>query len=142
MSGLPIQGPGAGFGLANLEYLMICTSAMSVGEVVAVDTSTITNGKFTTVDTAAATDEEAELIGVAVEEVAAGGTGRIVFRGTVNVLTSGTPAAGAKLAVGAGVLLASNANAKVVGYALEAGVASTPTSVLFDGVSGFGNDNA
>ena len=143
---IPISGPGIGIFLQKTEYKMICTLAVSKGDIVVTDgTVDATTEVQDTVNVAlpATADLDFGIFAVAMEDVAAAGTERFLFRGIFDAQTTGTPAIGVALAAADGVatLGAAGAATKVIAVALETGVA-TPTKVMFNGIEGFGNNNA
>ena len=146
MSNPSITGPGDGFfGAMNWDVRMSCAVAFSKGQVVQVDESTIdaTTQAQTHVEAIDATGIEMGTLCVLLEDIAAGGSGMCRFRGRVHALHSGATAVGVFLAATAAeVFAASGAEDKVVGKTLVTGSATVPTLIDFDGVNGFGNDNA
>lgn len=139
----PSQDPGIGLTEANTDIKMISTSAVDPGDVVAVDGTVGSETRFDTVKTPVTADLELGLFAVALETVAAGAQGMFRFRGMVKAQTASTPAVGAKLAAANGVttIAASAAVTKVIAYALVTGT-TVPTLVMFNGIEGYGNDNA
>lgn len=138
---IPVSGPGTGIFVERTTYKMISTNAVVAGDLVVVDGTVGTNVVFDTVKQPATADLDHGIFAVALETVATAGTGLFLFRGIVDGQTTGTPAVGAALAAanGADTFAASSTTNKILGFALVTGT-TTPTSILFNGIEGFGND--
>ncbi len=139
-----INGPDPGFTLATIDQWMTSTNAGTRGDVVLINTTVVANGKFTTVtQPSGAAALEGGIFAVAMEDVAAGEEGRFRFRGHVDVLVNGAVVLPNYLAAVSGqdYLDQSTAADKQIAIPLEAGT-DTRIAALFDGISGFGHDNA
>jgi hypothetical protein len=82
------------------------------------------------------------IYGVALESIAARGTGKVMLRGIVNMNTSTDTIRGSGLVgatSGAGVLASGVTNLKILAIALEADTSGF-ADVWFDGINGFGSD--
>lgn len=155
MSNPSISGPDRGFGAQmNWDEAMVNNtgSAFAAGDVVEVEMLAAEAGisandlALMNVTDVTAAGAELGILGVCLEDIAAAGTGQVRFRGRVAAATTGDPQSENRLAADktpGNVLKATSANSKVIALPLEeVASASGLTVVLFDGVSGFGNDNA
>lgn len=154
MGHLPkIVGPGKGFDLANVDFFVTnATGAATVaGDVVAM--TPVATGILTTYRVPISTDFRGlSWIGVALENIAIGGTGRIRFRGQCKAFTLSTGAAttisvGLPYTVKAGSVMDIDTPSlfprKWFALALDesSGAASATKAlrlVLLDGIDGFG----
>ncbi len=143
-----VSGPGnARFSSKADTRKMIATATVTKGDVYAIDRATVdsTTLEFTTMKQALAADGDIEwgIMGVALEDIAAGESGMWGFVGRFECLTNGAIALEEKLAVvtATDYLDQASATNKVIAFPLETG---TSTLILceFDGVSGFGTDHA
>jgi hypothetical protein len=151
MGTIGLSHPSASTGLACEEWweYMISTNAVSRGDVVVVNEAVVegTTKLWTTViQAAAATDDTLEngIFGVAMEDIAALGTGRILWRGRIDALagTGGWPTTiGLNLAAetAADGLIVAVINQKVIAKSLEITTATARGTVMFDGWNGFGS---
>jgi len=144
------SGPGAGLEPRRQEVTLTAVAALTKGDMTAIDPAVDTNGRFyKTRASAAASDTIYGLsVGfrvVALENIATGANGRFLVSGITDVLVDGTAnvAAGQPLCAVANeenMAIATTANNKVFGYALAAQAADSAvlTSVMFNGIDGFG----
>ena len=120
-------------------------AAYSRGDIVAVDLGTVSDYTFTTTDAVATADLEAGIFGVILEDVASGGTARVLFRGIVECETNGAIALGDTLGgVNAQTYLdQTGAAAKIIALPLETQASGVNlTHCMFNGVEGFAVDHA
>jgi hypothetical protein len=103
-----------------------------------------TTDRYDTVGQPLTAELDLGIFAVALEDVAAGARGRFRFRGVVDALITGTPAVGAPVAANnaSDAIGATSATEKVIGYMIELGVDATLKKVYFDGIAGFGTDEA
>ena len=148
----PTSAP-LGLGLRPEKVTLTCTDVLVRGELV---TLTLAAGVYTACTESAIADSTPDhILGVALEDVAAGATGSIGIKGTFEVSRHDVGAAGLAMICGgaAGRVTAAPTNptdtgsayVKVVGIALTA-AAGSPTAgglatVIFDGLNGFGSTN-
>lgn len=151
MATTSIAGPGAGFKYANTDFQMICTPGCSKGDIMAIDVSLLNtrNGVeievWDTMVVPATAGDTAETIdtliaGVALEDIAAGGTGMFRFRGIVDVRGGATVAIGQAFGCGADKHSAAAADTlKTLGFAITAHTdAAAPLyRSVFNGIEGF-----
>lgn len=133
-----------GLDLEPVDREMISTNAVSKGDVVALTSTVTSSGRFTTVVQPTTAQLESGIFGVALEDIAAGETGTIRFRGYVQALITGTPAALARVAANntSDSLGVTGAAEKAIGIMTETGTNGNLHLVLFDGLAGFGTDVA
>lgn len=145
---VPISGPGPGFRVSNVDHTMTCTPGCSKGDIMVLSKTAVlpvagANPVFTTVivPTGAADDIESLDTGiacVALQDVAAAGTGSFRFSGVVEARGGDTSGVGLALMFDTNKeLVAATAAGKMVAFALEAVAVDTLGLVLFDGVNGF-----
>jgi len=153
MGNIPkVVGPGKGFDLANVDFFVTnATGAVTLlGDVVAV--APTATGVMTSYRVPVTADFRGfSWIGVALENIPIGGTGRIRFRGQCRAATIST---GAATAIAAGKPYVAKASStldidapsafprKYVALALEEDASASATEtlrlVLLDGIDGFG----
>jgi len=151
MATTSIAGPGAGFKMANTDFLMISTDACTKGDIMSIDISVLStrNGvtveAFDTVVHPEAAGDTAETVDsgifcVALQDLAAGATGMFRFRGIVDVRGGAGVTSGHPFGVGEDKhSAAATDSTKVVGVAIEThtDAASPLYSSIFNGIEGF-----
>lgn len=150
MSKVAYLAPGLELDVVDRRMLVDTGLTKAIGDVVAVDQAVVSSsGKPTTIDVPATADLESGIFGVVVDlgggDGSAGTEVTVRFRGHVRVKTNGAIALGDTLgAVNAQVYLdQTGAAAKIVAFPGETQSSGVNlTLCLFDGLSGFGNDNA
>lgn len=149
--GLSLTGPDCGIAFGQeLVRPMIVTPAVTAGDVLVVDKTVIaasTSGYAWTTMKSVAAIVHYDVVGVALETVAAGGICRIGFVGDFPCKHSTSGAtAGVPLSVddapGNTVDILGNvaAGCKIVGWALETATSGQVKMVRLNGIAGYGND--
>ena len=142
---IPTAGPGVGIRLANVDFRMTCTPGCSKGDVMVVSKDTVANGTFTTVIVPTSVADDIESIDtcvacVALEDVAALGSGMFRFSGFVEAIANGTPGPGLGVEVSidtTGKLALATAGEKCVGFSVDTAVNDELSTFWFDGINGF-----
>tara|TARA_R110002051_G_scaffold79776_1_gene143543 strand:+ start:65 stop:514 length:450 start_codon:yes stop_codon:yes gene_type:complete len=142
-----ILGPSTGFQMDTKTVELTAHAALVKGDVAAVLTTTVANGLMTTTKAAAGAailESNAEIIVVAMEDIASGAVGMFAYEGIIDVqcVTTGLDVGdyliadnGATLA-----LIASDVDEfKIVGICLEDNSATGPVKCLFSGLYGLGS---
>lgn len=139
-----------GLGIANCDVTLEAHTAISKGEVVAIDPSTVSvDYRFTKTAAIAAASTGGEeidqtdggIVVVALEDVASGGYGSFRVQGEVTAEADGTVGAGdlcSCSAAGNGFRQSASAGDKYFAIALESGSAGNQNKFLIDGLNGFG----
>lgn len=136
-----------GFRLRDGMQSMISTVTCAVGDCMAVSKGVVATSLLYSTMVPVATGTEANvlvtgMVGLAVDAITvAGGTGRFLFIGVGTANMAAATALGADLSATTGVrtLTASATTQKVVASCLVATGAAGLTTVMFDGINGFGN---
>lgn len=144
--GLSVVGPDKGIAQGGaLIRPMVCTPAVTKGDVLTVDMATVeaVSGQFayTTMRNNAAGDNAYGWSGVALESAAAGAIARFGFIGDFDALSDTAHAVGERMSLDAAsnnLMDAPASTCKVLAFALEAFSGSNVKRCRFDGIHGFG----
>lgn len=142
---IPTAGPGVGLRFQNVDFRMTCTPGCTKGDIMMVSKDTVANDTFTTVivPTSVADDIESIDTGiacVALETVAAAGSGLFRFAGTVEAINDSGTAAGLGVEVSidtTGKLKTATAGEKCVGFSVDTATNDVVSTFIFDGINGF-----
>ena len=147
---LCVQGPNEGIVLPVLDVRLTPHTAISIGDVVAMNASVQTVNSVAVPalyltaaiadGTEVAASDNTGIIAVALEAIASGEVGLFRLRGLVNAAHDATVAIGGSLApkTGALNLTAVVAGTKCVAQSVEARSGAGLALVMFDGINGFG----
>ena len=142
-----IRGPSTGFQMDTKTVELTTHAALVKGDVVSVLTTTVANGLMTTTKACAGGTilaSNAEIVVVAMEDIASGAVGTFAYEGIIDVqcVTTNLDVGdyliadnGATLAL----IVADVDEFKIVGICLEDNSATGPVKCLFNGLYGLGS---
>ena len=142
-----ILGPAVGFDIPTKTVQLTAHAALVKGDVVAVLTTTVASDRMTTTKAAAGAAilaSNAEIIVVAMEDIASGAVGTFAWEGVIDVqcVTTGLDVGDYLIADNGATLALIAADVdefKIVGICLEDNAATGPVKCLFNGLYGLGS---